>query len=289
MNFNEHPCHRLGAVLFFGLATLAHGSVNSADLQKQYGGQILTLRQFYPGKRLHFDAAGKLASAVGPGAWTVDGQVRVKDISLKDGVVHIQGQRLVLFFDPESKQLRDVSSVTKTDNARKLFRGKVDGWAAKEGKTEIEVECGVAEPEMADLTKAMNAVFLAPGETLAGVAPEFWKSYLEPKTLVSPAPLPKIEGEHRVGGGVSAPRVKYAPDPPYTVAARQVGYQSVVALWLVIDQDGLPQDIRIVRPAGMGLDEAAVDTVRMWRFDPARKDGDAVRVQMRLEVNFHLY
>jgi TonB family protein len=68
-----------------------------------------------------------------------------------------------------------------------------------------------------------------------------------------------------------------------------VGYQSVVALWLVIDQDGLPQDIRIVRPAGMGLDEAAVDTVRMWRFDPARKDGDAVRVQMRLEVNFHLY
>jgi hypothetical protein len=109
-------------VLFLGLAALAHGTVNSADLQKQYEGQVLTMRQFYPGKHLHFDAAGKVASAVTPGTWTVDGQVRVKDISLKDGVVHIQGQRLFLFFDPNSKQLRDVGSVTKTDKASSLFR-----------------------------------------------------------------------------------------------------------------------------------------------------------------------
>jgi protein TonB len=39
----------------------------------------------------------------------------------------------------------------------------------------------------------------------------------------------------------------------------------------------------------MGLDEAAVDTVRMWRFEPAMKDGKAVRVQINVEVNFHLY
>ena len=80
---------------------------------------------------------------------------------------------MVLFFDPESKQLRDVGSVTKTDKARKFFRKRVDGWVAKQSKTEIEVECGVAQPEIADLTQAMNAVFLAPGEVLARVVPDF--------------------------------------------------------------------------------------------------------------------
>lgn len=290
MDFSKYLCHRFSAVLLIGLAVLAHGSVNNADLQKQYEGQVLTLRQFYPGKHLHFNAAGKLASAVTSGTWTVDGQVRVREISLKDGVVHIWGQRLFLFLDQDSKQLRDVGSVTKTDEAIRLFRKKdVDKWAAKEGKTEIEVECGVAQPEMADLTKAMNAVFLAPGEALADVVPDFWKGYLQPKTSVSPPPLPKKEGSFRVGGGVSAPRVTYHPDPSYTEPARQAGYQAVTVLWLVVDRDGLPQDIRIVRPAGMGLDEAAVNTVRTWRFDPATKDGNAVRVQVNVEVNFHLY
>jgi TonB family protein len=194
---------------------------------------------------------------------------------------------LVLFFDPENKQLRDVGSVTKTDNARKLFRKR---WAAKQGKTEIEVECGVAQPEMADLTKAMNAVFLAPGEALAGVVPYFWKRYLEPKASGSPPPLPEGAAMvHRVGGTVSAPRETYAPNPSYTELARQAGYQAGALLWLIVDRDGSTRSIMIVRPAGMGLDESAVDAVRTWRFDPAKRDGKEVSVQVNIEVNFHLY
>jgi TonB family protein len=141
----------------------------------------------------------------------------------------------------------------------------------------------------------MNAVFLAPGEALAGVVPDFWKSYVEPKTLVPPA-LPKSagavetrQGVYRVGGFVSAPHLTYSQDPSYTEPARQAMYQGVTVLWLVVDRDGLPQDIRIARPLGMGLDEAAVNAVRTWRFDPAKKDGNAVQVMINVEVNFHLY
>src|SRR5580704_193497 len=64
MNFIKHFRRRSGAILLFGLTILAHGSVNDAELQKQYQGQVLTLRQFYPGKHLHFDTTGKLVSAV---------------------------------------------------------------------------------------------------------------------------------------------------------------------------------------------------------------------------------
>jgi TonB family protein len=259
--------------------------VNNADLQKQYEGQVLTLRQFYQGEHLHFDAAGKLAYPGMPGAWTVDGKVRVKDISLKDGVVHIRAQRLFLFFDPETKQLRDVGSVTKTDSASNLFREKVDEWAAKQGKIEIEVECGVTQPEMADLTKAMNAVFLAPGESLAGVLPDLWKGYDAGNYLD-----PKGRGAYRVGGSVSAPHKTYAPEPPYTETARGAQYHhALTVLFLIVDPDGLPQNIRVAKASGMGLDEAAASTVSTWRFDPAKKDGSPVAVMINLEVSFHLF
>jgi len=45
----------------------------------------------------------------------------------------------------------------------------------------------------------------------------------------------------------------------------------------------------VARPLGMGLDEKAIEAVRTWRFEPAKKDGQPVPVQMNVEVSFRLY
>jgi TonB family protein len=96
-------------------------------------------------------------------------------------------------------------------------------------------------------------------------------------------------GPYRVGGGVSAPKPIYTPDPEYSEEARKAKFQGVVVLWLVIGPDGRPHEIRVARPLGMGLDEKAIEAVRTWRFDPAKKDGQNVAVQMNVEVSFRLY
>ncbi len=96
-------------------------------------------------------------------------------------------------------------------------------------------------------------------------------------------------GPYRVGGGVSAPRAIFAPDPEYSEEARKAKYQGTVVLWVVIGPDGRTHQIRVARTLGMGLDEKAIEAVRTWKFDPARKDGQAVAVQVNIEVNFHLY
>src|SRR6266849_8817909 len=96
-------------------------------------------------------------------------------------------------------------------------------------------------------------------------------------------------GAFRVGGGVSAPKAIYSPDPEYSEAARKVKHMGVVVLWLVVGPDGKPRDIRVVRTLGLGLDEKAIEAVRNWRFEPALKDGKPVAVQINVEVNFHLY
>ena len=96
-------------------------------------------------------------------------------------------------------------------------------------------------------------------------------------------------GAYRVGGGVSAPKALYAPDPEYSEEARKAKYQGTVVLWLVVDANGRPQQIRVQRSLGMGLDEKAIEAVKQWKFDPAHKDGQAVPVMINVEVNFRLY
>ena len=96
-------------------------------------------------------------------------------------------------------------------------------------------------------------------------------------------------GTYRVGGGVTAPRAIYAPDPDYSDEARKNKYQGTVVLWLVVGPDGRPRDMRVSRSLGMGLDQKAMEAVRTWRFEPATKDGHPVAVQINVEVNFHLY
>jgi len=93
----------------------------------------------------------------------------------------------------------------------------------------------------------------------------------------------------KVGGDVTAPRVIYQPDPEYSEKARAAGHQGSCILRLIVGPDGKPRDVSVERGIGMGLDEKAVEAVRAWVFEPARKDGKPVAVQINVEVSFRLY
>src|SRR5438128_11762857 len=96
-------------------------------------------------------------------------------------------------------------------------------------------------------------------------------------------------GVFRIGGGVSAPKATYAPDPEYSEEARKAKYQGTVVLSLIVGADGVPRDIKVARSVGLGLDEKAIETVKTWKFDPGTKDGKPVATYATIEVAFHLY
>lgn len=96
-------------------------------------------------------------------------------------------------------------------------------------------------------------------------------------------------GAFRVGGGVSAPKVLYEPDPEYSEEARKAKYQGVCTVQLVVGTDGRPHDVRVLRSLGLGLDEKAIEAVNQWKFEPGRKDGNAVATIINVEVQFRLY
>jgi TonB family protein len=95
-------------------------------------------------------------------------------------------------------------------------------------------------------------------------------------------------GVYRIGGGVTAPVATYKPEPEYSEEARKAKYQGEVWLSVIVDEKGIPQNIKVTRKLGLGLDEKAVEAVSKWRFKPGMKDGKPVAVQATIAVSFHL-
>ena len=96
-------------------------------------------------------------------------------------------------------------------------------------------------------------------------------------------------GLYHVGGGVSAPQLVFAPDPEFSDEARRAKYQGVCVVSLVVDAQGNPQRVQVVRHLGMGLDEKAVEAVKQYKFKPATLQGKPVPVEVNIEVNFRIY
>jgi TonB family protein len=97
---------------------------------------------------------------------------------------------------------------------------------------------------------------------------------------------PPVTEVFRRGNGVTNPVPIYHPEPQYSEEARKVKRQGAVLLGLVVDANGHPRDIRVIRPVGLGLEEKAIETVTAWRFKPAMKNAQAVAMEAQVEVTF---
>jgi protein TonB len=96
-------------------------------------------------------------------------------------------------------------------------------------------------------------------------------------------------GLYHVGGGVAAPQLIFSVDPEFSDEARRAKYQGVCVVSLIVDAQGNPQRVAVVRHLGMGLDEKAVEAVKQYKFKPATLQGKPVPVEVNIEVNFRIY
>lgn len=113
-----------------------------------------------------------------------------------------------------------------------------------------------------------------------------------PKTATAAEPT-----ESKSGADLDAPLVEakfhadtlHNPKPPYPLAARRQGIEGRVLLAAHVRADGACAEVRLKQSSGHGLlDRSALDTVRRWRFLPARRGNAAVDSWVDIPISFRL-
>jgi protein TonB len=80
-----------------------------------------------------------------------------------------------------------------------------------------------------------------------------------------------------------------APPPEYPRLSRRAGEEGSVFVRLELDAQGHVLTVVVLESSGFArLDEAAVEALKKWRFDPRREDGRAVSSVVLHRVRFVL-
>ena len=100
-------------------------------------------------------------------------------------------------------------------------------------------------------------------------------------------PKPKPTGPVRVGGQVQAARLVNRVQPIYPPLARQTRISGTVRLHAIISKDGTIKELEVVNGHPL-LQQAALDAVRQWRYQPTLLNGEPVEVDTTIDVIFSL-
>ena len=76
-------------------------------------------------------------------------------------------------------------------------------------------------------------------------------------------------------------------NPVYPQEAQDAKVEGVVILEIVVGADGRVEDTRVLRSIPL-LDQAAIDAVTEWEFQPTLLNGAPTRVVMTVTINFTL-
>jgi TonB family protein len=103
------------------------------------------------------------------------------------------------------------------------------------------------------------------------------------------AAVPQEAPAHRVGEkGLVAPKLLHKVEPAYTKEAKDAKIEGTVVLNVEVHPDGRAHNMHVERSLDPGLDQKALEAVKLWEFRPGKKDGKPVAVAATIEINFRL-
>jgi len=89
-----------------------------------------------------------------------------------------------------------------------------------------------------------------------------------------------------LGQGISPPKLVHQVPPKPDSGTKGFRISGTVLIALIVSSHGLPVDVHVARSVDKELDQSAIDAVKEWRFEPARKNGTPVAVKVTVEIRF---
>ena len=240
--------------------TVSDGALREI-LTTAYAKKLITVRGFPTGTKLQFDATGSLIGST-PGVFTLDGHVHVDSVNVAPDRIEIRGRQAFLQYDAKAKKLEE-----------SIGGNKMTLEFARKPGTSVE-----------DGIRAALVTF----DGLPKLVPPYWAKFLsgngELESVVDPKTGIAVPRASEAQGLV--PKATKQISPVYPKAVQPLAVSGAAVLRVIVDEAGKPQVADIVTPLGYGLDQAAIDAVNQWEFEPAQKDGKGVKVYFRVRVNF---
>lgn len=79
------------------------------------------------------------------------------------------------------------------------------------------------------------------------------------------------------------------PEPVYPRISQELEEEGRVLLRVTVSENGQPMNISLARSSGFSrLDKAAMDTVKRWRFVPAKRGEQAIVATVQVPIDFKL-
>ena len=92
-----------------------------------------------------------------------------------------------------------------------------------------------------------------------------------------------------IPSSVVPPRRSEAAEPDYPPQLRSAGVEGEVGLEVQVNAEGNVSEVKVVRPAPQAaFNDAAVESARRSRYEPARLNGTAVSYVIQFTVRFRL-
>ncbi len=216
---------------------------------------------------------------------------KVEGIAVLSAIVDTEGvARRIQFTRRPGKKLDDIAiNIVKADR----FKPGAYNGAPSAVAVLIEVDLSACKEKKKEGTgKEISALQLvsAPTQTVEVLpAPGMDSIRTVDRSIKLPSVIPAPpKGSN--GANISAPAVLHHVEPEYTDAAKKAKITGTCLVSLVVDANGMPQDVQVVRSFVPRLDERAVEAIQQYRFKPAMKDGKTpVPVTITIEVDFRLF
>jgi TonB family protein len=173
-----------------------------------------------------------------------------------------------------------------------LIRDK-DGSFKLDGGAHAVIVVNLQGSAAAQVIPALKAAlfFTTIQDGLAALPPEY-------ASLISALPTPKdvsdashvqkykeCPSEDQV---FQRPSILYAPPAEFSEEAKQAHFSGNVTVKMTVGEDGLPHNLWIFKPAGLGLDQEAGQAASKYKFRPATCDGKPVKTTLYMDVNFKM-
>jgi len=180
--------------------------------------------------------------------------------------------------EPEPRRVKPAVTRTSTPRPAPVF-AKAPVAAPIEAPSSITPETGLEGGEFAPSGIEPGFENGIPGGVAGGIVGGF--------ITAPPPPPPAPAAPVRVGGDVSAPRLLHRVDPEYPLMAVTAQIEGMVILEATVDEAGAVTDTRVLRSHSV-LDQAAVEAVEQWRYEPLRLNGKAHPFVLTVTVSFSL-